>query len=150
VIANGKPGILYGRGYNVGMKMKTSILLIMGLFPILVLAMGPEYRSSVKTVKEHSPTNSATIEKPLYIANVPNDPPPKFAFILSCTNGVTLRTVLDQTLYRGKPVFVMILRKKKPSTLVFDNLVKEDEKPDFSLMSGDMIWLARGDGPMVR
>ena len=119
----------------------------MSLLPCLALATGAEYKSSVQWVKEHSPTNSAVVQQPLYVANVPGEPPAS-ASIMSFTNGITLRAVLDQTRYKGTAVFVMILRAEKPTVFVFDRLVNASESPDFKLLPGDLILLARGDKPL--
>lgn len=116
----------------------------MTLLPSLALAKSPEYKSSVEWVKEHSQTNGVIIQQPLYVASIPGEPPAS-ATIMSCTNGISLRAVLDQTRYKGTSAIVMILRKDKPTVLVFNRLVKADEIPDFRLLSEDMIWLARGD-----
>ena len=55
----------------------------------------------------------------------------------------------DKGLVEISDVVVTILRAEKKSEPVFDAVVKSKEKPDFKLLSGDMIWLCKPGIPRL-
>ena len=123
--------------------MKTLLWILLLVIPSIVCAAGPEYTSSVTWVKTHVSTNQPVSKQCVYVlASFPGDAQPS-ASILTYTNGISLRNVIDQTGYKGASVRVIILRPRTPTVPVFDATVKAEEMPGVGLFSDDMIWMFR-------
>jgi len=112
--------------------------LFLVLFATQVWAQPPSYDYLRKTVEEQNPKDTTPAAERVFVSYNYKD-----GIIVSFRNGITLRKIIDQTMRKGKPVQVRVLRSPDNKTrAVFEQgLVKPSDKPTFAVKPQDVIFL---------
>src|ERR1035437_3581037 len=126
------------------MKMRTIVVAFILLVCASAQAARPEYSSSRKWVEQHSATNAIPQDERVFVGRIWT---PQYAGILRFHKGMTLRDVIDETPFKGKPVQVLVLRAGTRFSEHYIT-VGPSEKQNYEIKPLDMIWLY-DPGPII-
>jgi hypothetical protein len=109
-----------------------------------VWAAYPTYPWSREWVEGHCPTNDVPEDERLFLG-IQQYATDMRGQIVRYQSGLSLRTIIDHSAFSNSNVSVIILRAGQAdghlSQVVFDAVVKPEEKPAVALKPLDAIWL---------
>jgi hypothetical protein len=125
------------------MMRRIAVIALTCLCGAAAWAFPPPYPWSCAWVEEHSTTNDVPKNERLFVGI--QTPSTGRGQIDRYQSGLSLRTIIGESVFSNSDVYVLILRAGQSEgqigQVVFDGVVKPNEKPAVALKPLDMIWL---------
>jgi hypothetical protein len=100
-----------------------------------VFADSPAYSPSRDWVEKHCATNTVPKDERIFLGhNYSGD----YTSIILYHNGISLREIVDETPFKDKTVYVIVMRPKSTSN---DIAIKPTEKIKFEVKPLDVVWI---------
>jgi len=108
------------------------------------LATGPEYSSSRDWIIEKAHISDDKFpEEMIYLGVITS----QSGIVVPFRKGLTIHDLIAKTSYKQSTARVTVLRKEKPVEPVFDGIVEPGDKTNFTLRSGDVVWVVDPHAP---
>jgi hypothetical protein len=116
-------------------KLLLGLALVLSGGCISVFADSPAYSPDRDWVEKHCTTNTVPKNERIFLGhNYSGD----YASIVRYHKGISLREIVDQTPFKSKTVYVVVLR---PEWMSNYTVVKPNEKVKFEVKPLDVVWI---------